>query len=95
LALFYSSVAYYNYTRLNNVQLSNVMSNESEHKEDESKKSVSLTASKADFKNRKHRFGTSLTLREYEELSAKDPQALTPSEQKSLAEAQQQAHKVA
>lgn len=52
-------------------------------------KPVVVTASKAAyFKNRKR--SAELSLREYKELSAKDRTALSPTEQKQLAEAQEQ-----
>lgn len=68
------------------------MNDNSEPKKDEPK-TVTLTVSKAaDFKGKKR---TGITLREYKELSAKDRQTLTPSEQKRLTEAQVQVRKMA
>lgn len=58
-------------------------------------KAVEPTVSKAaDFKNRKLATGSSLSLREYKELSEKDVHILTPSEQRQLAETRQKMRKM-
>lgn len=73
---------------------SEVMKNDAKTKDDASKPVVVTVSTAAEFKNRKHKAGSSLTLREYKDLSTKDRLTLTPSEQKRLTEAQEQIRKV-
>lgn len=67
------------------------MTNSNKPKKDEPKTVALTVINTADFKDKKR---AGITLREYKELSAKDHLTLTPSEQKSLAEAQQQFRKM-
>jgi len=67
------------------------MTNSNKSKKDEPKTVALTVINTADLKNKRR---TGITLREYKELSTKDRLTLTPSEQKSLAEAQQQARKM-
>ena len=71
------------------------MKTSSETKADEPKTLTLTVSSAADFKNRKHKAGSSLTLNEYKKLSAKDRTTLTPSEQRQLTEANEQLRKMA
>jgi hypothetical protein len=67
------------------------MTNSNKPKRDEPKTVALTVINTADLKNKRR---TGITLRAYKELSTKDRLTLTPSEQKSLAEAQQQARKM-
>ena len=67
------------------------MTDSNKPKKDEPKTVALTVINTADLKNKKL---AGITLRKYKELSAKDRLTLTPSEQKSLVEAQQQARKM-